>query len=37
MEKLYMGRTELPHEVIEDYLGSLSEIYTPEVLNGCPS
>jgi hypothetical protein len=31
MEKLHMGRTELPQEVIQEYLGSLAEIYTPEV------
>jgi hypothetical protein len=31
MEKLRMGRTELPMEVILEYLESLAEIYTPEV------
>ncbi|KAJ5832455.1 hypothetical protein N7474_000766 [Penicillium riverlandense] len=30
MEKLHMGQTELPPDVIEEYLGSLAEIYTPE-------
>ncbi|KAH8705362.1 putative thioredoxin [Talaromyces proteolyticus] len=30
MEKLHMGQTELPQEVIQEYLGSLAEIYTPE-------
>lgn len=37
MEKLRMGRTELPMEVIQEYLESLAQIYTPEVrgtLNG---
>lgn len=31
MEKLHMGRTELPIEVIHEYLESLAQIYTPEV------
>lgn len=31
MEKLHMGRTELPNEVIQEYLESLAQIYTPEV------
>ncbi|KAJ5620326.1 hypothetical protein N7510_004310 [Penicillium lagena] len=30
MEKLHMGQTELPTDVIEEYLGSLAGIYTPE-------
>jgi hypothetical protein len=30
-----MGRTELPQEVIQEYLGSLAEIYTPEVRPWC--
>ncbi|OKL58343.1 hypothetical protein UA08_06571 [Talaromyces atroroseus] len=30
MEKLHMGRTELPNEVIQEYLDSLAQIYTPE-------
>ncbi|KUL91172.1 hypothetical protein ZTR_00652 [Talaromyces verruculosus] len=30
MEKLHMGRTELPIEVIQEYLESLAQIYTPE-------
>ncbi|KAJ5242706.1 uncharacterized protein N7469_001033 [Penicillium citrinum] len=30
MEKVHMGQTELPNEVIEEYLGSLATIYTPE-------
>ncbi|KAL2826502.1 PUL domain-containing protein [Aspergillus cavernicola] len=30
MEKIHMGKTELPFEVIEEYLQSLSSIYTPE-------
>ncbi|KAL4868048.1 hypothetical protein BDV12DRAFT_170275 [Aspergillus spectabilis] len=30
MEKISMGKTELPSEVIEEYLQSLSLIYTPE-------
>lgn len=33
METLHLGKTELPTEVIEEYLGSLAEVYTPEV---CP-
>lgn len=33
MEKLHMGRTELPQEVIEEYLESLALVYRPEVLN----
>jgi hypothetical protein len=31
MEKIHMGKTELPSEVIEEYLGSLATIYPPEV------
>lgn len=31
MERIYLGSTELPTDVIEEYLGSLAEIYTPEV------
>ncbi|KAL5343226.1 thioredoxin [Aspergillus crustosus] len=30
MEKIHLGRTELPFEVIEEYLQSLTSIYTPE-------
>ncbi|KAI9375235.1 PUL domain-containing protein [Aspergillus egyptiacus] len=30
MEKIHMGKTELPLEVIEEYLQSLVSIYTPE-------
>ncbi|KAL4782251.1 PUL domain-containing protein [Aspergillus varians] len=30
MEKVHMGKSELPFEVIEEYLQSLSAIYTPE-------
>ncbi|KAJ5527071.1 hypothetical protein N7513_011230 [Penicillium frequentans] len=30
MERIYLGSTELPTDVIEEYLGSLAEIYTPE-------
>ncbi|KAJ5159847.1 uncharacterized protein N7482_006851 [Penicillium canariense] len=30
MEKVHMGKTELPSDVIEEYLGSLATIYTPE-------
>ncbi|KKK27332.1 hypothetical protein ARAM_000431 [Aspergillus rambellii] len=30
MEKVHMGTTELPLEVIEEYLQSLASIYTPE-------
>ncbi|KAL3491680.1 PUL domain-containing protein [Aspergillus germanicus] len=30
MEKIHMGKTELPFEVIEEYLQSLNSIYTPE-------
>ncbi|KAL3474121.1 PUL domain-containing protein [Aspergillus californicus] len=30
MEKIPMGKSELPFEVIEEYLQSLSSIYTPE-------
>ncbi|KAH8425201.1 bifunctional C97 family peptidase/thioredoxin family protein [Aspergillus melleus] len=30
IEKLHMGRTELPSDVIEEYISSLGEIYTPE-------
>jgi len=31
MERLKLGTTELPTEVIEEWLGSLADIYTPEV------
>ncbi|PLB44249.1 thioredoxin [Aspergillus steynii IBT 23096] len=30
IEKLHMGRTELPVDVIEEYISSLGDIYTPE-------
>ncbi|KAJ5370999.1 uncharacterized protein N7496_007091 [Penicillium cataractarum] len=30
IERVHMGKTELPSEVIEEYLGSLAAIYTPE-------
>ncbi|KAL2838831.1 PUL domain-containing protein [Aspergillus pseudoustus] len=30
MEKIHMGKSELPFEVIEEYLQSLTSIYTPE-------
>ncbi|KAA8652726.1 hypothetical protein EYZ11_005698 [Aspergillus tanneri] len=30
MEKLHLGQTELPSDVIEEYISSLGEIYTPE-------
>ncbi|KAL1863373.1 hypothetical protein Plec18170_000208 [Paecilomyces lecythidis] len=30
MEVLHMGRTELPDEVIQEYINSLAEVYTPE-------
>ncbi|KAL4954679.1 PUL domain-containing protein [Aspergillus filifer] len=30
MEKIHMGKSELPVEVVEEYLQSLSSIYTPE-------
>ncbi|KAL4802170.1 PUL domain-containing protein [Aspergillus unguis] len=30
MEKIHMGKSELPVEVVEEYLQSLNEIYTPE-------
>ncbi|KAL2815148.1 PUL domain-containing protein [Aspergillus granulosus] len=30
MEKIHMGKSELPFEVIEEYLQSLATIYTPE-------
>ncbi|KAL1966881.1 hypothetical protein VTN77DRAFT_3846 [Rasamsonia byssochlamydoides] len=30
MEKLHMGRTELPNEVIQEYIESLAQVYTPE-------
>ncbi|KAJ5746235.1 hypothetical protein N7520_011417 [Penicillium odoratum] len=30
MEKIHLGSTELPADVIEEYLGSLAEVYTPE-------
>jgi hypothetical protein len=31
MEVVNLGITELPRDVIEEYLGSLATIYTPEV------
>lgn len=31
MEKVHMGKSELPFEVIEEYLQSLSSVYSPEV------
>lgn len=31
MEKLHLGQTELPLDVIEEYIQSMAEIYTPEV------
>jgi hypothetical protein len=31
MQKFSMGRTELPQDVIDEYLQSLAEIYTQEV------
>jgi hypothetical protein len=31
MEKLHMGRTELPQDVIDEYLESLAQVYTAEV------
>lgn len=31
MQILQLGKTELPNEVVEEYIGSLTEIYTPEV------
>lgn len=31
LQRLYLGRTELPIDVITEYLQSLAEIYTPEV------
>ncbi|RAK95262.1 bifunctional C97 family peptidase/thioredoxin family protein [Aspergillus ibericus CBS 121593] len=30
MEKLHLGKTELPMDVVEEYIQSLAEIYTPE-------
>ncbi|RAK75741.1 bifunctional C97 family peptidase/thioredoxin family protein [Aspergillus fijiensis CBS 313.89] len=30
MEKLHLGQTELPLDVIEEYIQSMAEIYTPE-------
>ncbi|KAL4930959.1 bifunctional C97 family peptidase/thioredoxin family protein [Aspergillus undulatus] len=30
MEKIHMGKSQLPFEVVEEYLQSLSSIYTPE-------
>lgn len=32
MEILHLGKTEIPSDVVEEYIGSLTEIYTPEVL-----
>jgi hypothetical protein len=37
MEKLLLGRTELPIDVIEEYIQSLASIYTPEVWHSCTS
>lgn len=37
MEKLLLGKTELPIDVIEEYIQSLASIYTPEVWNSCTS
>ena len=31
METLHLGTTELPQDVVEEYLGSLASIYTTEV------
>lgn len=31
MEVVRLGRTELPMEVVEEYIASLGEVYTPEV------
>lgn len=31
MEVVKLGTTELPSDVIEEYMGSLASIYTPEV------
>lgn len=31
MEKLLLGKTELPIDVVEEYIQSLASIYTPEV------
>lgn len=31
MEVVKLGTTELPNDVIEEYMGSLATIYTPEV------
>lgn len=31
LQEIYLGRTELPMDVIEEYLDSLREIYTVEV------
>jgi hypothetical protein len=30
-QELHLGKTELPMDVVEEYLDSLREIYTPEV------
>jgi hypothetical protein len=37
MEKLLLGKTELPIDVIEEYIQSLASIYTPEVWHSCTS
>lgn len=31
MQVLQLGKTELPTEVVEEYIGSLTAVYTPEV------
>lgn len=31
MEKIHLGQSEIPSEVVEEYLQSLSSVYTPEV------
>lgn len=31
MEVVHLGKTELPTDVVEEYIQSLGEIYTPEV------
>ena len=31
MEKLLLGKTELPIDVVEEYIQSLASIYKPEV------
>lgn len=38
LQRLFLGKTELPTDVIVEYLDSLREIYTPEVsLEGPPA